>query len=172
MTDADRVGEFGAISPPALQRIRNLWLDREPLVADTGYGDLVDPTELFVELTDGLGDADGAQFDIQWSELGNYSFHYVDSAEVNWRFDRHPNTHSPETHFHPPPDASTAAAEPSHSRRGGIARDACGRRDVASGLRERGLRATQQYVESTVTTASDPRLRRMLRRRRKQAAPV
>lgn len=42
-----------------------------------------------------------------------YSFHYVDSADVNWRFDRHPNTHSPETHFHPPPDASTDDARPS-----------------------------------------------------------
>ncbi|PSP87553.1 hypothetical protein BRC90_10170 [Halobacteriales archaeon QS_4_69_34] len=113
MTGADRVGEFGAISPPALRRIRNLWLDREPLVADTGYDDLVDPTELHVELTNGLGDADSSRLNVQWSELGNYSFHYVDSTEVNWRFDRHPNTHSPETHFHPPPDASTAAAEPS-----------------------------------------------------------
>jgi len=41
------------------------------------------------------------------------SFQYVDSAEVNWRFDRHPNTHSPETYFYPPSDAATATAEPS-----------------------------------------------------------
>ena len=113
MTDADRAGEFGTIYIPALQRIRTLWLDLEPLVADTEYDDPVEPTELRIELTDGLGDAESARFDIQWSDLDNYSFHYVDSTDVNWRFDRHPNTHSPEQHFHPPPDARTVDAESS-----------------------------------------------------------
>ncbi|GAB7010705.1 hypothetical protein JCM31271_26480 [Halorubrum trueperi] len=61
----------------------------------------------------GLGDAESARLDIQWRELGMYSFHYVDSNDVNWRFDRHPNTHSPEIHFHPPSDAATTATEPS-----------------------------------------------------------
>jgi hypothetical protein len=42
-----------------------------------------------------------------------YSFHYVDSDDVNWRFDRHPNTPSPESHFQPPPAAATTDAEPS-----------------------------------------------------------
>ena len=112
-TGADRTGEFGTIYFPALQRIRNLWVDLEPLVSDTGYDDIVDPTEVWIELADGLGDADSARFDIQWSELGNYSYHYVDSSGVNWRFDRHPCPHSPEKHFHPPPDASTVEAEPS-----------------------------------------------------------
>ena len=42
-----------------------------------------------------------------------YSFHYVDSESVSWRFDCHPNTHSPEIHFNPPPDAAMTAAEPS-----------------------------------------------------------
>jgi hypothetical protein len=109
----DRAGEFGTIYLPALQRVRTLWLELEPLVTETGYDDPLDPTELRIELRDGLGDADSARFDIQWSILDNYSFHYVDSATVNWRFDRHPNTHSPDRHFHPPPDASTADAEPS-----------------------------------------------------------
>lgn len=113
MTDTDRTGEFGAIYPPAFQRIRNLWIDLEPLVTDTGYDDPIAPTELIIELSDGLGDAGTARFDIQWSELDNYSFHYVDSAGVNWRFDCHPNVHSPEAHFHPPPDAPSATAEPS-----------------------------------------------------------
>ncbi|QLG63407.1 hypothetical protein [Halorarum salinum] len=109
----DRSGEFGTIYLPALQRVRTLWLDLEPEVAETGYDDPVHPTELRIELTDGLGDADSARFDIQWSTLDNYSFHYVDSTDVNWRFDRHPNTHSPDRHFHPPPDARTVDAEPS-----------------------------------------------------------
>ena len=109
----DRAGEFGTIYLPALQRIRTLWMDLEPLVTETGYDDPVEPTELRVMLTDGLGDADSARFDIQWSDLNNYSFHYVDSADVNWRFDRHPNTHSPNRHFHPPPHAGAADAESS-----------------------------------------------------------
>jgi hypothetical protein len=113
MTGADRAGEFGQISLPSLRRIRNLWIEFEPLVSDTGYDDPVDPTELFVALTDGLGNADPARIDVQWSELGNYSFHYVDDRDLNWRFDRHPNTHSPSKHFHPPPEAPTDGAEPS-----------------------------------------------------------
>jgi len=107
----DRAGEFGRISLPALRRIRTLWLDLEPLVETTAYDDTVSPSELHVELSDGLGTADNARLDIRWSELDMYSFHYVDTDDVDWRFDRHPNTHSPERHFHPPPDASTTEAE-------------------------------------------------------------
>jgi hypothetical protein len=113
MSQDDRAGEFGSIYLPALQRIRDLWLELEPLVDTTAYDNVVAPTELQISLTDGLGDADGARLDIQWSELGMYSFHYIDTGNLNWRFDRHPNTHSPETHFHPPPDAATTAADPS-----------------------------------------------------------
>ena len=113
MSDDDRAGEFGPIYLPALQRIRTLWLALEPLVETTYYDDIVSPTELHVALTDGIATADAAQLDIQWSELNMYSFHYVDTNDVNWRFDRHPNTHSPASHFHPPPDASTVGAEPS-----------------------------------------------------------
>ncbi|WP_353635473.1 hypothetical protein ABSL23_16675 (plasmid) [Halobacterium sp. NMX12-1] len=113
MNDGDRAGEFGPIYLPALQRIRDLWLELEPLVDETGYDDVVAPTELQISLSDGLADAQSARLDIQWSELGMYSFHYVDSDDVNWRFDRHPNTHSPEIHFHSPPEATTMEAEPS-----------------------------------------------------------
>jgi hypothetical protein len=97
----------------ALQRLRDCWLALGPLVDETAYDDAVAPTELQISLTDGIGDADRTRLDIQWTELGMYSFHYVDSNSVNWRFDRHPNTHSPEMHFHPTPDAATIDAEPS-----------------------------------------------------------
>lgn len=120
MTDADRAGEFGTIYLPALQRVRTLWMDLEPLVAKTGYDDPIEPTELRIELADGLGDAESARFDIQWSELDNYSFHYVDSMDVNWRFDCHPNTQSPERHFHPPSSAGTTDAAPSCVRVGEV----------------------------------------------------
>jgi hypothetical protein len=113
MSDGDHAGEFGRIDLPALRRIRDCWLDLEPLVESTTYDDPVAPTELQLSLSDGVGDAESARFDVRWSERGMYTFHYVDAAGVDWRFDRHPNTHSPLAHFHPPPDAATAAAEPS-----------------------------------------------------------
>ncbi|MFC6941180.1 hypothetical protein ACFQE8_14590 [Salinirubellus sp. GCM10025818] len=113
MSNDDRAGEFGPIYLPALQRIRDPWLELEPIVDATSYDDVVSPTELQISLTDGLRDADAARIDIQWSERWMYSFHYVDAADVNWRFDRHPNTHAPESHVHPPPDAATSATEPS-----------------------------------------------------------
>ena len=113
MTVPDRSGAFGEIYLPALERIRNLCIDLEPLVGETAFDDPLSPTVVQITLTDGLGVADAARIDVQWSVLGNYSFHYVDDDGVNWRFDRHPNTHSPETHFHPPPDASTEATLPS-----------------------------------------------------------
>ncbi len=113
MSGDDRAGDFGPIYLPALQRIRDLWLELEPLVDVTSYDNIVAPTELHISLIDGLSDAESARLDIQWSEQGMYSFHYVDSDNVNWRFDRHPNTHSPEMHFHPLPNAATTAAEPS-----------------------------------------------------------
>ena len=113
MSNDDRAGEFGPIYLPALQRIRDLWIELEPLVETTSYDDIVSPTELHIDLADGIGSAEAARFDIQWSELDMYTFQYVDTEDRNWRFDRHPNTHSPEKHFHPPPDAATTACEPS-----------------------------------------------------------
>ncbi len=74
MTDDDRAGELGPIDLPALQRIRDLWLELDPLV---------DATELQISRSDGFGDAESARFDIQWSELGMYSFHDVDSDDGN-----------------------------------------------------------------------------------------
>ena len=80
MSEDNRAGEFGPIYLPALQRIRDLWLELEPLVDATSYDDVVAPTELQISLSDGLGDADSARLDIQWSELGMYSFHYVEGV--------------------------------------------------------------------------------------------
>jgi len=82
-------------------------------VGETEFDDPLSPTVVKITLIDGLGVADAARIDVQWSVSNNYSFHDVDDDGVNWRLNRHPNPHSPETHFHPPPDASTEAALPS-----------------------------------------------------------
>jgi len=60
MSGDDRAGEFGPIYLPALQRIRDLWIELEPLVDETSYDDVVAPTELRITLSDGLGDATSA----------------------------------------------------------------------------------------------------------------
>ncbi len=113
MSGDEPTAGFGSIYLPALQRIRTLWPEPEPLVDTASFDDMISPSELHVTLTDGLGTAETARFDIRWSERGMYSFHYVDTNDLNWRFDRHPNPHSPDAHFHPPPDASTDEAVPS-----------------------------------------------------------
>jgi len=71
MSGDDRAGEFGPIYLPALQRIRDLWIELEPLVDETSYDDVVAPTELRITLSDGLGDATSARFDIQVERTGD-----------------------------------------------------------------------------------------------------
>jgi hypothetical protein len=110
MSNPEYAGDFGTIDLPALRRIRDLWLDIEPLVDHAEYDDPIDPTEMQITLADGIAGADSARIDVQWSRLGKYSFHYVDSRNIDWRFVRHPNDHSPACQVHPPPDADRAGA--------------------------------------------------------------
>jgi len=105
------------------------------LVDETSYDDVVAPTELRITLSDGLGDATSARFDIQWSELGMYSFHYVDSDDVNWRFDRREYTLTRD----PLPSATRGRDDGRRAvlyrRDRGLTRDACCPRSVASSVR-------------------------------------
>lgn len=57
-----------------------------------------------------------ARIDIRWFVTNDYSVHYLEEHEIEdesyqCRWDRHPKTTEPRTHFHPPPNAG--AAEPS-----------------------------------------------------------
>jgi hypothetical protein len=56
-----------------------------------------------VEPLEGIEEA--GRFEIRWSTTGSYGFHY-EGADLSFRFDRHPNPHSPEKHVHLPPDAT------------------------------------------------------------------
>lgn len=115
MADDDSVGVpeselTGEIGPPdvaTMQSIRDVFLDHEPLVASASFDSALEPGELVVEFEDGIGPAEECRIDVTWFRSGTYRFHYVDSEGVDWRFDRHPNPHSPEKHFHEPPDART-----------------------------------------------------------------
>jgi hypothetical protein len=73
MSEDNRACEFRPIYFLALQRIRDLWLELDPLVDVTSYDNVVTPTELQISLSNGPGDAESARLNIQWSELWMYS---------------------------------------------------------------------------------------------------
>lgn len=98
---------FGPIDRGALTTLRTLFDETEPLVTHTGFDDPLNPRVLRIEVSEGFETA--GRFDVRWSEFEYYSFHYTE-PELDVRFDRHPNTHSPEKHFHPP-NASRAAIQ-------------------------------------------------------------
>ena len=103
-------GDVGAPDAAELQTIRDLFLQDEPLVEDAIFDSILAPRELRIQFVDGIGDATWCRLDITWYTSGAYRFHYVDESDVNWRFDRHPNDHSPEKHFHKPPAAASETA--------------------------------------------------------------
>lgn len=103
-------GDIGPPDVPAMRSIRRVFEQSEPLIERCGFDDVLNPTLLSTEFGDGIGDAEQCRIDATWYRSGAYSFHYVDSDHVNWRFDRHPNPHSPEAHFHRPPDAVSETA--------------------------------------------------------------
>lgn len=111
--DEELVGDAGAPDVGGMEIVRDTFLRSEPLVAEAGFDSVLSPREVRLLLGDGIGDADRARIDVTWYTSDAYSFHYTDSADVDWRFDRHPNPHSPEKHFHAPPDARSHDAEPS-----------------------------------------------------------
>ncbi len=52
-----------------------------------------------------------ARLDIHWFTTDDYYLHYIEtreSANYQCRWDRHPKTDAPRSHFHPPPDAGIA----------------------------------------------------------------
>ena len=102
-------GDIGAPDVDVMTDIRDLFLDEEPLVERYAWNDPIDKRELHIRFSTGI-DADWSRLDVTWYTSGAYKFHYVDENDRNWRFDRHPNNHSDEKHFHEPPDADSRSA--------------------------------------------------------------
>ena len=105
----------GPIDRPILVAIRDLVDEHEPLATAT-LDDFLDPRVLELRLADGLGDADSARIDVQWTTQGDYAFHYTESAGVDCRWDSHPHggTYSAvsgDAHYHPPPHASSEPSD-------------------------------------------------------------
>lgn len=104
---------FGPIDAAALRDVRNLCVEREPLVETASLDDQLNPQTLSVALSDGVGNASTARLDVRWSITGHYSFHYTDEGGRNFRFDCHPKPDAPTRHFHPPPNAPSDSIEQS-----------------------------------------------------------
>lgn len=112
-SEGEVVGDVGAPNVGAMERIRDVFVRSDPLVVEGTFDSVLQPRELRLRMADGIGPAEHARIDVIWYTTGSYSFHYTDSTALNWRFDRHPNPHSQEKHFHVPPDATSHTAEPS-----------------------------------------------------------
>ncbi|MDZ7700591.1 MAG: hypothetical protein U5J98_00205 [Halobacteriales archaeon] len=102
-------GDIGTPDVDVMTDIRDLFLDEEPLVEDYSWNDPIYKRELHIHFSEGI-DAAWSRLDVTWYTSGAYKFHYVDENDRNWRFDRHPNDHSDEKHFHEPPDADSSSA--------------------------------------------------------------
>lgn len=107
--EAELEGDIGKPDIDVMADIRDLFLREEPLVEQYSWNDPLTKRELHIHFSTGIN-ADWSRLDVTWYTSGAYKFHYVDENSQNWRFDRHPNTHSNEIHFHEPPDADSESA--------------------------------------------------------------
>lgn len=99
---------FGPPDRASLIAVRDTFCRHEPLVESMAFDSPLDPQLFAVELSAGFDEP--GRFDVRWSVTDSHCFHYSE-PELDFRFDNHPNPHSPRKHFHPPPDAESA--EPS-----------------------------------------------------------
>jgi len=106
----ERSGDLGTPDVASMGFIRELFVQEEPLVKRAQFDTVLDPQEIQIAFSDGIGVAESCRLDCTWYTSGAYRFHYSDEQGVNWRFDKHPNPHSPERHFHPPPNAPSQTA--------------------------------------------------------------
>ncbi|THE66821.1 hypothetical protein D8Y22_01495 [Salinadaptatus halalkaliphilus] len=98
----------GPIDGPSLYDFRATFERLEPM-ATGELDDPVDPTELTLQLADGIGSASSARLDVSWTTVDDYNVHYTDSQDRNCRWDVHPHDFprpATDHHFHPPPRAS------------------------------------------------------------------
>lgn len=105
----------GPIDRAVLLTTRDVIAEHEPL-ATAAVDDFLDPRVLEVRFEDGLGDAETARLDVQWTTRDDYAFHYTDSEDVDLRWGKHPHDGdyvdaSGLEHYHPPPDASSDPTE-------------------------------------------------------------
>jgi len=99
----------GPIDGPSLFDFRDAFVRLEPM-ATGEIDDPIDPTTVSINLADGIGSARSARLDVRWTTVNDYNIHYTDSEDRNLRWDAHPHEFprpADDTHFHPPPNASS-----------------------------------------------------------------
>jgi hypothetical protein len=101
-------GNTGPIDYEALRRIRDIFLENEPLVSCHDLSEQLDPQpELNITVSEGFGTSPSGRFDIVWTERDCYNFRYTEPDGIDFRFDRHPEPNVQEKHFYEPPNANT-----------------------------------------------------------------
>ena len=100
----------GAIDAGALHDFRFEFERLEPL-ASGSLDDPVSPSELRLQLDDGIGEATTTNLTVRWSVQNDYNVHYSDDTGRDLRWDVHPHEYTgpdDDGHYHPPPNASSA----------------------------------------------------------------
>jgi len=109
MEDPESHALRGAIDAGAVHDFRSEFERLEPL-ARGSLDDPVSPTELRLQLADGIGEATTATITVRWSVRDDYNVHYSDDTDRNLRWDVHPHEYTApdgDAHYHPPPNASS-----------------------------------------------------------------
>ena len=108
MEDSESHPLRGAIDAGALHDFRSEFERLEPL-ASGSLDDPVSPSELRLQLDDGIGEATTATLTVRWSVQNDYNIHYSDDTGRDLRWDVHPHEYTApagDSHYHPPPHAS------------------------------------------------------------------
>jgi hypothetical protein len=109
MRDTESHSLRGAIDAGALHDFRSEFERLDPL-ASGSLDDPLNPSELRLQLDDGIGEATSSTITVRWSVRDDYNVHYSDDTNRNLRWDVHPRDYtSPDgdEHYHPPPNASS-----------------------------------------------------------------
>jgi len=110
MEDSESHSLRGAIDAGALHDFRFEFERLEPL-ASGSLDDPVSPSELRLQLDDGIGEATTTNLTVRWSVQNDYNVHYSDDTGRDLRWDVHPHEYTDpddDGHYHPPPNASSA----------------------------------------------------------------
>jgi hypothetical protein len=105
----------GRLDVPTLQTVAQR-ATTHPLVDDWAFKpSSISPRvlQLYMDASSYPSDVTSVRIDIRWFRTSDYSFHYLEECDdvtnpYQCRWDRHPKTTAPRTHFHPPPNAGNA----------------------------------------------------------------
>jgi len=115
--DGDDLPASGRLDRTTMETIAQR-SETHPLVASWQFQpDRLSPRFLHITLDESTypESVTAVRLEIHWFATGDYYIHYVEShqeTQYQCRWDRHPKTGVPRSHFHPPPDAGEAEVSP------------------------------------------------------------